>query len=167
LWRPCSHNQDDIVYVESWQRRKDGEERLLAWRCKVIRMKRGNPRGILSSASDITSLRQYEKEVRESEKKFRDLFENSPLGNSIADLEGTIYVNRSFCDMLGYSPEELNNKNWREITHPDDIRPNEQIINMLLDGTHDRYRFEKRYYHRKGVACMGGNINFPAARRKG
>lgn len=144
------YNQDDIVYAESWQRRKDGAERLLAWRCKVMHDARGNPKGILSSASDITSLRQYEKEVRESEKKFRDLFENSPLGNSIADLEGTIYVNKSFCNMLGYSPQELNNKNWREITHPDDVRPNEQIINMLLDGTHDRFRFEKRYYHRKG-----------------
>ena len=144
-------NQDEVVYVESWQRRKDGEARLLAWRCKAIRNNRGNPVGILSSASDITSLRQYEKEVRESEKKFRDLFENSPLGNSIADMEGNIYVNRSFCDMLGYSPEELNNKNWREITHPDDVGLNENVINMLMDGTCDRHRFEKRYVHRKGL----------------
>ena len=144
------NNQDDIVYVESWQRRKDGEARLLAWRCKVLRDEKGNPRGVLSSASDITSLRKYEKEVRETEKKFRDLFENSPLGNSIATLDGNIFVNRSFCHMLGYSPEELNNRNWREITHPDDVRPNEQVINMLLEGTHDRFRFEKRYYHRKG-----------------
>ena len=143
-------NQDDIAYVESWQRRKDGEARLLAWRCKSLRDENGNLRGILSSASDITSLRQYEKEVLESEKKFRDLFENSPLGNSIADINGIIYVNRSFCDMLGYSPEELNNKNWREITHPDDISPNEEVLQMLLDGKVDRFRFEKRYFHRKG-----------------
>lgn len=144
------NNQDDIVYVESWQRRKDGEARLLAWRCKVIRDEKGKTRGILSSASDITSLRQYEKEIRESEKKFRNLFENSPLGNSIADFDGKIYVNRSFCDMLGYSREELNGMNWRDITHPDDILHNEQVNKMLLEGTYDRYRFEKRYFHRKG-----------------
>jgi PAS domain S-box-containing protein len=143
-------HQDDIVYVESWQRRKDGEARLLAWRCKVIRDDRGNPIGILSSASDITSLRRYETEIRESEKKFRNLFENSPLGNSIADFEGRMYVNRSFCDMLGYSPEELNSRNWREITHPEDIPQNEMVNKMLFDGTHDRYRFEKRYLHKKG-----------------
>jgi PAS domain S-box-containing protein len=144
------NDHEEIVYVESWQRRKDGEARLLAWRCKSLRDEKGKVRGVLSSASDITSLRKYEKSVRESEKKFRDLFENSPLGNSIADLDGTIYVNRSFCNMLGYSPEELNNKNWREITHPDDVRTNEQVLNLLLDGTHERFRFEKRYYHRKG-----------------
>jgi len=144
------NNQDDIVYVESWQRRKDGEARLLAWRCKVIRDEKGKTRGILSSASDITSLRQYEKEIRESEKKFRNLFENSPLGNSIADFDGKMYVNRSFCEMLGYSREELNGMNWRDITHPDDILHNEQVNKMLLEGTYDRYRFEKRYFHRKG-----------------
>lgn len=143
-------NHDEIVYVESWQRRHDGEARLLAWRCKSLRDEKGKVKGILSSASDITSLRQYEKSVRESEKKFRDLFENSPLGNSIAAMDGTMYVNRSFCDMLGYSPDELNNKNWREITHPDDIKPNEQVLTMLLDGQYDRHRFEKRYFHRKG-----------------
>ena len=147
---PLFNNMEEIVYVESWQRRKDGEARLLAWRCKLLRDEKGIPRGVLSSASDITSLRQYEKSIRESEKKFRDLFENSPLGNSIADLDGNIYVNRSFCNMLGYLPEELNKMNWREISHPDDIKPNEMVLKMLLDGTHDRYRFEKRYFHRKG-----------------
>ena len=147
---PLLKDQEEILYVESWQRRKDGVARLLAWRCKSLRDEKGKVTGILSSASDITSLRQYEKEVHESEKKFRDLFENSPLGNSIATIEGTIYVNRSFCDMLGYSPDELNNRNWREITHPDDVMPNEQVIKMLIDGTTDRHRFEKRYFHRKG-----------------
>ncbi|MRR22885.1 PAS domain S-box protein, partial [bacterium] len=147
---PLFNNHEEIVYVESWQRRKDGEARLLAWRCKSLRDEKGNVRGVLSSASDITSLRQYERTIRESEKQFRNLFDNSPLGNSIADIEGNIYVNRSFCDMLGYTPEEMNNKNWREITHPDDILFNEQVNKMLLDGIHNRYRFEKRYLHRQG-----------------
>ncbi len=147
---PLFSNLEETLYVESWQRRKDGEVRLLAWRCKALRDEKGKTRGILSAASDITSLRQYEKAIRESEKKFRNLFENSPLGNSIADLDGTIHVNRSFCDMLGYTPAELNSKNWREITHPDDIGPNELVNQMLLEGTYDRYRFEKRYYHKKG-----------------
>jgi len=94
--------------------------------------------------------KQAEDKIKENEHRFRNLFENSPLGNSIADTSGTIYVNKSFCDMLGYSPEELNHRNWREITHPDDIRQNELVNKMLLDGTHDRYRFEKRYIHREG-----------------
>jgi len=99
---------------------------------------------------EIERRNQAEKMIKESEQKFRNLFDNSPLGNSIADIEGNIYVNRSFCDMLGYTPEEINNRNWREITHPDDISLNEQVNKMLLDGVYDRYSFEKRYIHRKG-----------------
>lgn len=147
---PLFSDHNDVIYVESWQKRRDGETRLLAWRCKAIKNNQGMTIGILSAASDITSLRQYEKAIRDSEKKFRNLFDNSPLGNSIADLDGNIFVNKSFCDMLGYTGEELNSMNWREITHPDDITDNEQVNRLLLDGMYDRYRFEKRYYHRKG-----------------
>ncbi len=147
---PLFRNQSNIVYVESWQRRKDGIARLLAWRCKALRDDKGKTTGVLSSASDITELRQYEKVIRESEKKFRNLFDNSPLGNSITGLDGTLYVNKSFCEMLGYSLEEINSRNWREFTYPDDIMYNEQVNKMLLDGIHDRYRFEKRFIHKKG-----------------
>jgi len=147
---PLFRNQSNIVYVESWQRRKDGIARLLAWRCKALRDDKGKTTGVLSSASDITELRQYEKVIRESEKKFRNLFDNSPLGNSITGLDGSLYVNKSFCEMLGYSLEEINSRNWREFTYPDDIMYNEQVNKMLLDGIHDRYRFEKRFIHKKG-----------------
>ena len=51
---PLFNGVEDIVYVESLQRRKDGEKRLLAWWCRVLKDKSGQVTGALSSASDIT-----------------------------------------------------------------------------------------------------------------
>ncbi len=51
---------EDLFYVESWQRRKDGEKRLLAWRCHALKDHSGKVIGAISSARDITDSRQAE-----------------------------------------------------------------------------------------------------------
>lgn len=67
LVNPLFTGDENVVYVESWQRRKDGESRLLAWWCKVLKDERGNVTGALSSARDITAARRAEDALRESE----------------------------------------------------------------------------------------------------
>jgi PAS domain S-box-containing protein len=106
--------------------------------------------GIIGAIMDITEQKQAEEDLRKSEKKFRNLFDKSPLGKSITGLDGTIDVNQSFCDMLGYSKQELQSVNWRTITHPDDIKLSDKKISPLLNGTQDRTRFEKRFIHKNG-----------------
>jgi len=58
--QPLFDGSQSLVYVESWQRRLDGEERLLAWWCRQLRDSSGNVSGALSSARDITDLRRAE-----------------------------------------------------------------------------------------------------------
>jgi len=58
--QPLFDGAHNLVYVESWQRRQDGEERLLAWRCRQLRDSSGHLSGALSSARDITDLRRAE-----------------------------------------------------------------------------------------------------------
>ena len=60
---------DDIIYLESWQRRKDGQKRLLAWHCHVLKDDNGQVTGALSSAHDITSRKQAEDTLRKSENR--------------------------------------------------------------------------------------------------
>jgi PAS domain S-box-containing protein len=56
---------ENLIYLESWQRHKDGEKRLLAWWCKALKDEKGNVIGALSSARDITKQRRVEEEIRQ------------------------------------------------------------------------------------------------------
>ena len=50
--QPLFNGDESTFYVESWQRRKDGQKRLLGWRCRVLKDNQGNVTGALSSAQD-------------------------------------------------------------------------------------------------------------------
>ncbi len=62
--QPIFNGDEDVIYVESWQRRKDGQERLLAWWCRVLKDQQGNVTGALSSARDITDNKLAEEEIK-------------------------------------------------------------------------------------------------------
>ncbi len=61
---PLFAGGEDTIYVESWQRRKDGQKRLLAWWCRTLKNDRGEVTGALSSARDITEQRQAAEEIQ-------------------------------------------------------------------------------------------------------
>jgi PAS domain S-box-containing protein len=65
---PIFSGSEEIVYVESWQRRKDGAKRLLAWWCRALKDDAGKISGALSSARDITDDRAMEDQLRQSQK---------------------------------------------------------------------------------------------------
>jgi PAS domain S-box-containing protein len=62
--QPVFKGTQDTVYVESWQRRKDGQKRLLAWWCRALKNAAGEVTGALSSARDITDRRLAEKQIQ-------------------------------------------------------------------------------------------------------
>jgi len=69
--QPLFDGNEDVIYVESWQRRRDGQKRLLAWWCRVLKDEHGNVTGALSSARDITKQRQAEKALQQSEERYQ------------------------------------------------------------------------------------------------
>jgi len=62
--QPLFNGGEDVIYVESWQRRKDGEKRLLAWWCRVLKDAQGNVSGALSTARDITQQVKADDQIR-------------------------------------------------------------------------------------------------------
>jgi PAS domain S-box-containing protein len=61
--QPLFSGDENVIYVESWQRRKDGEKRLLAWWCRALKDDGGDVIGALSSARDITERRRQEAQI--------------------------------------------------------------------------------------------------------
>ena len=58
--QPLFNGDENVIYVETYQRRKDGEKRLLAWWCRVLKDTKGNIIGALSTARDITERKKAE-----------------------------------------------------------------------------------------------------------
>ncbi len=113
--------------------------------------------GFIGSNVDITERKNAENEVikaklraEESEEFFRSIFENSPVGKSITGVDGSLKTNKAFSDMLGYSFEEFQTKNFEDITHPDDLQKTLEAVDPLLKGKESVIHFEKRFIHKNG-----------------
>jgi PAS domain S-box-containing protein len=86
-----------------------------------------------------------------SEARYRTVFEAANVGKSVSRPTGEMDINRAFCEMLGYRPEELRGKTWQEITPPEELEPVEREMGPLLRGETDTTRFERRYVHKNGT----------------
>jgi PAS domain S-box-containing protein len=71
--QPLFNGDENVIYLESWQRRKDGEKRLLTWWCRVLKDANGNVTGALSTARDITQRKRAEEELRKLNRALRML----------------------------------------------------------------------------------------------
>ncbi len=80
----------------------------------------GDKRFFVGIMRDITERKEAEKVLKESEEKFRDLFENATdLIQSVSPEGKFLYVNHAWRDTLGYTPEELQGLSMFDVIHPD------------------------------------------------
>jgi PAS domain S-box-containing protein len=112
------------------------------------------PEGVFILSIDITAKKKIEKEISANVEKFKIIFESSNVGKSITLLTGEIEANQAFCDMLGYSKQELQNKKWQELTPSEDIEGIERNLAAIISGQKDADRFIKRYFHRNGSIVL-------------
>lgn len=96
--------------------------------------------------AEIAERKNAEEDLRDSEKRFRNILENAPIGTAVVTLEGRfLLVNQSLCKIFGYEKDELEKLTFQEITHPDDLESNIANVQRLLDGSIASYHMEKRY----------------------
>jgi two-component system cell cycle sensor histidine kinase/response regulator CckA len=101
--------------------------------------------------TDITERVLADKALRESEARFRAVFEQSTGGYSLTLPDGKLMqVNKAFADILGYTKQDLSDLKFENITHPDDHPLSMECLRSLLANEHDSYRIEKRYFHKDG-----------------
>lgn len=100
---------------------------------------------------DITERKKTEAALRASEARFRATFEQVAVGMTHADPDNRyLRVNQKFCDIVGYTQEELLTKTFVDITHPDDIDADDRHVKQLLAGEIDTFSIEKRYFRKDG-----------------
>ena len=87
---------------------RDGREVTIAWRNALLRDAEGRVSGILAIGIDTTAQVEMLRALEWTEREYRDLFESAPVGYHELDTNGCIRrVNRTECQMLGYTPEEM------------------------------------------------------------
>ncbi|HEX4798476.1 MAG TPA: PAS domain S-box protein [Burkholderiales bacterium] len=82
---------------------------------------------------------------------FGSLFDQEATGIAVTTLAGRfLRVNRALCRMIGYSAEELLQKSFQDITHPEDVESNEDFRQRLLSGEAAGQTHDKRYVRKDG-----------------
>jgi PAS domain S-box-containing protein len=105
---------------------------------------------------DITERKNSEEILRESEEKFRKVFEDSPIGIVMTGKDmGILMANNSFCNMIGYPESELYGTTFRKFTHPDYIPGEELQILKLVAMEIPVYHSERRYIRNDGCIIWG------------
>lgn len=100
---------------------------------------------------DTTNNKQVLDEIRLSEEKFFNAFYYSGIGMALVSLEGKwLEVNSSLLDIIGYSRDEILKLTFQDITHPDDLTADLNLLQETLENKRDSYRMEKRYFHKNG-----------------
>lgn len=104
-----------------------------------------------SFKSMIQKIEDRETALRTSEERFRSTFEQVAVGFAHVSPNGNFMrINRKFCDIVGYSHDEMIDLTFQQITHPDDLNADLQQVQKLLDGEANSYSMEKRYIHKEG-----------------
>ena len=128
---------------------------------------RGRTRALQASQAikqELVERQQAEQALRASEKRFRSIFDYSKVGMNLIDLDYKyLKVNRAFCEMTGYSEQELLTHDFKGITHPDDIELNSIWSKKLLAGEVDFFNIQKKYIRKDG-GTLHGDLTVSAMR---
>ncbi|WP_228282428.1 PAS domain S-box protein [Rubrobacter tropicus] len=111
----------------------------------------GSPYATCGISTDITPRKRTERELRESEERFRATFDQAAVGMAQVGLDGRwLRVNRRLCEILGHTEEELLDLDFQRITHPDDLDKDLESLGRLISGEIETFWMEKRYFHKRG-----------------
>ncbi|ANC04008.1 sensor box protein [Pseudomonas putida] len=131
--------------------RPDASQCWIASRATVLADSAGRAVKMVGISMDTTERKVAEEELRQSEARFRTIFEFAWGALAYIDPDGSWQrVNGSFCELLGYREDELYGTTFQQLTHPDDLPHNLHLLQRLLDGEIDRYEVEKRVRHKNG-----------------
>ncbi|WP_407737257.1 PAS domain S-box protein [Hyalangium sp.] len=131
--------------------RRDGTIIHCEWYSYTLRDASGQLLCILSQVVDVTARDQTLQLLEESERRFKATFELAAVGIAHVSVEGRwLRANTRLCEILGYSPQEILRLTFQDVTHPEDIAPDMELVRKVLGGELPMYTMEKRYIRKSG-----------------
>ncbi|TXT67642.1 MAG: putative Sensory transduction histidine kinase [Promethearchaeota archaeon] len=108
-------------------------------------------RSIAHQISRALTRRKSQLTIEKTQKKFRNTFEQAAVGIAHISPKGKILdLNQRFCDIIGYTKEEMLSKSLEDITHKEDLEEDTHSVSLMLNGEINTYSMEKRYIHKRG-----------------
>lgn len=105
----------------------------------------------IAALRDISDFKNAERQVKASEKSFREIFEQSAIGLAHVSLGGRfIRVNQHLCELMGYTQEEMLSLTSHELTHPNDREATTDMMRRALSGEAKTASVSRRYRHKNG-----------------
>jgi PAS domain S-box-containing protein len=112
--------------------------------------------GWIAVVRDVTDRHDAEERLRESEERFRAIFYQAAVGIAQTSIDGHwLLVNDRFCEILGYSRDELRGKTFADVTYPDDREASLTAVRKLVAGEISSLSLQKRYIRKDGVTLWG------------
>jgi PAS domain S-box-containing protein len=162
LCKDCAEGK--VFHGETVNYRKDASEFHLEWTAGPVRDECGEVTHIVAAQQDVTGRWRVEEELRKREDELRSLFDLSAIGMAKVSSEGRyLRVNRKYCQMLGYSEQEMLRLTLYDVTHPDDREVSHVKMNSSFAGLPEEYSIEKRYVRKDG-AIIWALVNWTIVR---
>jgi PAS domain S-box-containing protein len=121
----------------------------------------------IRASSEMLRL-NWEQDLRDSERQFRSIFEDSSIGMTIVDTDGRyLSANRSFCDFVGYSESEVLKLNVENLGGPDDEINASDLHQRFIEGEMDTGAVEKQYVTKNNDVVWGRLNRLPITNADG
>ncbi len=117
----------------------------------------GRALGVFCIVNETTERVRADQALRESEERFRGVISQSATGIVQCELDGRfVLVNGRFCEIVGYSENELLGMRMQDITYPDDLHENMRLFETMM-ATGESFEIEKRYVRKDGSLVWVAN----------
>jgi len=145
--------QGSIRNVEVTLRSKNGEVRQCLLSSESIEL--NGKECSVTVGDDITERKRAESTLRRSEERLRRIFEHAGTGIAFGDAEGRyIQCNPAYCQIVGYTEEELRQTSFAKLIHPEDYASNLSLVEQLAHNVIPSFEVENRYIHKDGHTVL-------------
>ncbi len=137
-----------------WLHRNAAGEDILC-EVRLVRLP-GEPPLVRGSMTDIGERKRAEEALRESEERFRAVFESAAVGMVLGTREGELeQCNSAWERMVGYTADEIRALGFMKLTHPDDVVASKEALAALAKGGYPSVQLENRYIKEDGTVVWG------------